>query len=612
MSSNHSIHYKEVSPHETVAKLKGILSDLGLEMDEKWCDESFLGTYSLRLTFKGTDIGTNGKGISKEYALASAYGELFERYQNKLLGITFKKNLDDLDFYEWSDEKIVTAKEVSNLDNSFMKLYFRNRSLNDSKNAEKAKEFKKIQKTEYMLHNLENKYIVVPFYSTKNQKVTYLPNSTYRRFHGSNGMCAGNTPAEALVQGLSEIIERVVQKKLFLEKPTLPDIPEEEIKKYPYIFDMFKKLKKQKEYYVSLKDCSFGGKYPVAALVVVEKDTGNYGVKLGCHPCLGVAMERAFTEATQGNDIFVYAKRSVIDFSNSNSDNSMNIYNSYKIGGGHYPYQLFGNNPTYKFTPFKDVSSMSNEDILKYWVNDINNDGYDVMIRDVSSLGFPSYHIVIPGLSEMWEDKDIILRAYNTRFYITSLLMNPQHINKSNIKYVIGTMEFFMGSFLENTMSTYCKFTKKWPCSSFGYDTCYFVAMCHAFNKDFGAAAKNMNKILQVIKVRAIEEDTYDLLNCIYHYFVAMDELNNHKKVIEYIGVFFNKELIEKVDYMFSSPEEVLIKFFELRSSDKSHQEEVEDSYSNCKEIFKKLRIAQKDNPINQGKIRELFSFKSA
>lgn len=77
MNSLQDNHYKEKKPAETVQFLKKRLDELGLEVEEKWLDESHIGTYSLRVNFKGTTIGTNGKGCTKEYALASAYAELF-------------------------------------------------------------------------------------------------------------------------------------------------------------------------------------------------------------------------------------------------------------------------------------------------------------------------------------------------------------------------------------------------------------------------------------------------------------------------------------------------------------------------------------------------------
>ena len=54
--------YKDVAPDVTVAKIKRILESLQLKVEENWIPENDLGTFSLRLTLKGTEIGTNGKG----------------------------------------------------------------------------------------------------------------------------------------------------------------------------------------------------------------------------------------------------------------------------------------------------------------------------------------------------------------------------------------------------------------------------------------------------------------------------------------------------------------------------------------------------------------------
>ena len=66
MSKQQEMHYKETTPIATVEKLKSILNQLGVEIDEDWQPASSIGTYALRATFKGTNVGTNGKGISKE------------------------------------------------------------------------------------------------------------------------------------------------------------------------------------------------------------------------------------------------------------------------------------------------------------------------------------------------------------------------------------------------------------------------------------------------------------------------------------------------------------------------------------------------------------------
>ena len=147
----------------------------------------------------------------------------------------------------------------------------------------------------------------------------------------------------------------------------------------------------------------------MAALIILEKNTGKYGIKLGCHPDFGVAMERTFTEAAQGQDIYQYSGRSIIDFYNCGVEEETNMYNTYKVGKGQFPYQVFGTDSDYPFTPVRDVSELDNATLMKQWCAEILEEGYDILIRDVSYLGFPSVHIIIPGLSEMTEAMDLSL-----------------------------------------------------------------------------------------------------------------------------------------------------------------------------------------------------------
>ena len=84
MSKQQKMHYKDAIPQDTLTYISEILSDIGIEFCEHWFEESSIGTHSLRVTVKGTGIGTNGKGVTREFAKASAYAEFLERYQNQL------------------------------------------------------------------------------------------------------------------------------------------------------------------------------------------------------------------------------------------------------------------------------------------------------------------------------------------------------------------------------------------------------------------------------------------------------------------------------------------------------------------------------------------------
>lgn len=69
--------YKSVSLADTISKIKFILSLIGIEVQSKIITNDNLN-YSCRLQIcsYGLDkfnIGSNGKGMSEDYALASAY-----------------------------------------------------------------------------------------------------------------------------------------------------------------------------------------------------------------------------------------------------------------------------------------------------------------------------------------------------------------------------------------------------------------------------------------------------------------------------------------------------------------------------------------------------------
>ena len=81
--------YKAVSPEQTISKISGILENIGIRVKEiVYGKPSICNSVRLVISdskFEDLDIGTNGKGMSENYALASAYGEMMERIENKML-----------------------------------------------------------------------------------------------------------------------------------------------------------------------------------------------------------------------------------------------------------------------------------------------------------------------------------------------------------------------------------------------------------------------------------------------------------------------------------------------------------------------------------------------
>ena len=607
MSELQNRRYKEVTPEETVKKLKGLLEKLGIEVVEKWSNESSVGTYSLRVCIKGTDIGQNGKGMTKEFAMASGYAEFFERMQNGMFRFRMEKPTTEIPFVNAPDEKHLTVKEALNIDetgkikNSFFENIVKQNGKENSIAEEQAQFIKKILNEKSNLVEKEE-YNYLPYYSVKNKDLEYVPDRLFSYLFDTNGMCAGNSKEEALIEGLSEILERYVGVKIFKEKVTLPEIPNTYIEKFPKVKKMVDKLKQSTEYYFRLVDCSFGGKYPVAGLYIIEKNTGKFGFKMGAHPDYGIAMERCFTEAAQGRDIYEYAETCLFDFYSGEDSKNRNLSEFIFSDLTAVPFQVIGEKSDFEFTEMPDVSELDNKTLLKKLVGIILEEGKDILVRDVSTLGFPAFSIAIPGMSEISFDPDATY--FNLFVTMQRLLKDFGNITLENVKEVIKIMEVIVNQIGYEKLSILVslKDTSVLPCEQIGEGAKYFLAICYMMDKQYNKAAKmleDLSFLADNIMENPIERI---MLKAVYYYASAMDKLQEHEKAIYYINILFDEEIANCIDISFKDRKNILVNHYGVTQDDY-----VDNDDSFYMPFMKKIREAQRDNIINQEENKEIF-----
>ncbi len=607
MSELQNRRYKEVTPEETVKKLKGLLKKLGIEVVEKWSNESSVGTYSLRVCIKGTDIGQNGKGMTKEFAMASGYAEFFERMQNGMFRFRMEKPTTEIPFVNAPDEKHLTVKEALNIDetgkikNSFFENIVKQNGKENSIAEEQAQFIKKILNEKSNLVKREE-YNYLPYYSVKNKDLEYVPDRLFSYLFDTNGMCAGNSKEEALIEGLSEILERYVGVKIFKEKVTLPEIPDTYIEKFPKVKKMVDKLKQSTEYYFRLVDCSFGGKYPVAGLYIIEKNTGKFGFKMGAHPDYGIAMERCFTEAAQGRDIYEYAETCLFDFYSGEDSKNRNLSEFIFSDLTAVPFQVIGEKSDFEFTEMPDVSELDNKTLLKKLVGIILEEGKDILVRDVSTLGFPAFSIAIPGMSEISFDPDATY--FNLFVTMQRLLKDFGNITLENVKEVIKIMEVIVNQIGYEKLSILVslKDTSVLPCEQIGEGAKYFLAICYIMDKQYNKAAKmleDLSFLADNIMENPIERI---MLKAVYYYASAMDKLQEHEKAMYYINILFDEEIANCIDISFKDRKNILVNHYGVTQDDY-----VDNDDSFYMPFMKKIREAQRDNIINQEENKEIF-----
>ena len=376
----------------------------------------------------------------------------------------------------------------------------------------------------------------------------------------------------------------------------------EYIEKFPKVKKMVEKLNKNTEYYFRLVDCSFGGKYPVAGLYILEKNTGKFGFRLGAHPDYGIAMERCFTEAAQGRDIYEYAETSIFDFYEGEKSEERNVTDYIFTHFSTAPYQVIGPKPEFEFTEMPDVSNLDNKTILKNLVKTILEDGKDILVRDVSVLGFPAFSIAIPGMSE--ETFDPKASHFNLFITMQALMKNLSNITSKNLQEVIKIMETIVNEIGYEKLSILIalKDTSILPCEQMGMGAKYFLAILYIMNKQYNKASKILEDLTFMadnIIENPIEKIT---IKAVYYYASGMDKLNSHEQTMYYIKMMFDEEIANFIDISFNEPEKTLINHYGITQDDYVDND---DSY--YLPFMKKFREAQRDNRIEQINNKEIF-----
>lgn len=392
--------FKEVSPTDTVKKIKDILNSIDVQVEESWNDSGLSNCFSLNLFANGGSPFSNGKGVTKEFAQASAYAEFIERLQG---GLFFYKNQSiirdrEMDIHSYApDVKYMSVEELES-EGEWMDYIIK--ALGNPSITRKAI----AQQCKIYACSDDGRILTLPFYSLFENKYVYLPMGFVDQIYATNGCCAGNTREEAWVHAFSEILERHATLKYFISGEAAPKIPEETLQKFPVVSNILSEIRENDEYNVEVFDLSDGIGYPIVSTRIISRKTHKYQVNVSADPVFEIALHRTFTELFQGRNInnmhMTNNGRIINKLSNSIKIN--NIVNQLETGNGLFTADYFANELCCKREPsiFKDNSNKNNRELLQYAIDVFRKIGKPVYVRNFSYLGFPCYRFVIPGFSE--------------------------------------------------------------------------------------------------------------------------------------------------------------------------------------------------------------------
>lgn len=607
---NNFKQYKAVSPEETINRIRVILNNVGILLKESSCEKD--GLYACRLTINNDglsalNIGTNGKGRSYEFALASGYAEFMERLQNGIvynqtpLSYVVKNILESYDDESPIKREIV----INNFQESIV--FDVNEEVWESNMAINAfhKDLEglfKIDNNSHELSDLIKKYIkeeqtlMVPMYSVTEQKEILFPISWALMATGSNGMCAGNTPTEAILQGICEIFERYSASQIFFNHLTPPTI-DVELFKGTVVYNKMHYLTKRYGYEFIIKDCSLGKGLPVIGLIIINRKNNTYNFKLGADFVPAIALERCLTEVYQSRHGFIGLPLFCFE-----EDNDLKRYTKIlQNGTGNWPQSIFFKIPSYNFSGFDESLGISNSTDLKYGCELISKLGSNLYIRDNSYLGFPAYYVLAPSLSgicrsitelsdDMKADPTFIMSGYVGKFSFNNSLID-----------LIKKIEFSVqkrGEFNFNELIPFynCKELK---------DLDYNLFLCMAYYK-IGDYHKSYNYICNFLKGKNDE----------YRYYFAASEyillkyLKNQKDIDinSLLTIKYGEKLANSIMEDLCNPQDIFKYYNFNKHFDWENMNTNENSYFiNILKLDRKLKQGILRNPIKQGQLAELF-----
>lgn len=387
--------FKDEVPEVTVDKIIKKLKSIGIEIKEKWNDSKIENCCSVRVTAGGAIPGTNGKGVTKELARASAYGEFMERLQSGLFFYKYQSFENDDTVYLQSfapDKRYMTKSEL--LENSeWMEPLVKRYGISKENIADQCQ-----------IYACSDKILTLPYYSIFEDKYVYLPAAFIEHIYSANGCCVGNTREEAWVHALSEIFERHSNIEVIESGKPVPVIPREKLKKFKTVNAILQKIDDEGMYDVEVLDYSCGKKFPVIATRIINKKTKGYLVNVGADPVFEIAVERTLTEIFQGRNLdnFTSDHSGAILNKVSDINNADNIINQLEKGNGLYTADFFADDSSESEQTdlFPDNTGKTNAELLKQIIELYKGLNLQVYVRNNSFLDFPCYKFIVPGFSE--------------------------------------------------------------------------------------------------------------------------------------------------------------------------------------------------------------------
>ena len=429
---------KDLPLEQTIANMSGSLAGLGMKIEIASWRNIVPNVWSLHIRDAHSPMCfTNGKGSTKESALASALGEFIERLNcNHFYGGAFwGEDIANAAFVHYPNERWFKpgrkdALPAEILDAYCLEIYNPDGELHGSHLYDTNS------------GNVQRGICSLPFVRQSDGEVVYFPSNLIENLFVSNGMSAGNTLAEAQVQCLSEIFERAVKREILEGEIALPDVPHEVLAKYPGIRAGIQGLEEQ-GFPVLVKDASLGGTYPVMCVTLMNPRTGGVFASFGAHPSFEVALERSLTELLQGRSFEGLNDLPQPTFVSNAVTEPNNFVEHFIDSSGVVSWRFFSAKANFEFVEwdFSGQGENSNAEEAATLFGILEDMGKEVYMAVYDQLGAMACRILVPGYSEVYPVEDLIWDNTNKALLFRADILNLHRLDDAGLAALLERLD---------------------------------------------------------------------------------------------------------------------------------------------------------------------------
>ena len=353
-----------------------------------------------QISIDSIKLQCQGKGMTPELAKASAHAELAERFSGGLFFQDFEEqvrfNLPAL--YSRQVSRFLNYEWLEGYANSHQDRlkgdYLPIESLLCKQTHLSSADLEKIKNSQMARHWVDG-------YSAMQDKTVKVPINFIAYINASNGMAAGNTLEEAMIQASCEIFERFTQIRVIGPETIIPSIDRETLQN--------ERLKSMIEFYeeqnveIVLKDFSLDGLVPSIGVLFINHNLrpGRWEHKIlvpGVSFTMDEALSRCLTEITQGRNTLKVANPH-LDRPVMHRSRVSNLYLLFKccISEKDISFLEQGEATAYRDVKSRDI--FSEIESIKRICQALETD-FIVLNLTHPVLDFPVVRVVMPGISD--------------------------------------------------------------------------------------------------------------------------------------------------------------------------------------------------------------------